>query len=156
LDGQQVASEFQAQDQALSIEVLELVQDIDLPDWSDYQLTPYTGDNPHLELSGVRVSVEPDLVIRGVHRGQPVVGALKIHLSKTNVLNEAGAKNVATLLRVFAEKHLLEEGESVLPQLCVAIDAFGQQFHTAPKASKRHLGYVEAACEEIALWWGVV
>lgn len=38
-------------------------------------------------------------------------------------------------------------------ELCMVIDVFDQEGYVAPKANKRRLEDIEAACEEIARVW---
>ncbi|GJM35405.1 MAG: hypothetical protein DHS20C18_44060 [Saprospiraceae bacterium] len=148
-----ISSDFQEQDQALSIELLEKVLDIGLPDFSDFTVSRYEGPNPKLNISGVDVSVNPDLIIRGTHRGQKVVGAIKLHISKGNQLDKEGAMNVATLLKEFVEGHVAEDDEKVHLSLCNSVDTFGQSMESAPKSFKRRMTHISSACEEIVLWW---
>lgn len=150
------ASVFQEQDQALSIELLEVMLDLDLPDLSDFSVNTYEGANPKLDISGVDVSVNPDLIIRGDYRGQKVVGAIKLHISKSNQLDEEGAKNVATMLKEFVENHIAKDDEKVHLPLCISVDTFGKSVGTAPKSFKRRMTHISSACEEIALWWDTV
>lgn len=150
------ASEFQEQDQILSIELLEMMLDLDFPDLSGFSISVYDGENPKLEISGVDVSVNPDLIIRGDNRGQKMIGAIKLHISKNNKLNEEGAKNVATLLKEFVENHVAEDDEKVHLPFCFSVDTFGKSVITAPKSFKRRMTYISSACEEIALWWDIV
>jgi hypothetical protein len=154
--GKDPASEFQEQDQALSIELLEMMLDLDLPDLSEFSLYVYEGANPKLNIAGVDISVNPDLIIRSDNRGQKVVGAIKLHISKSNQLDEEGAKNVAILLKEFVENHIAEDGEKVYLPFCIAVDIFGKVVCAAPKSFKRRMTYISSACEEIALWWDSV
>lgn len=155
-EGKDPASEFQEQDQALSIELLEMMLDLDLPDLSGFSISIYNGANPKLDISGVDVSVNPDLIIRGDYRGQKVVGAIKLHISKSNKLDEEGAKNVAILLKEFVENHIAADDEKVHLPFCISVDIFGQLVGTAPRSFKRRMMHISSACEEIALWWDTV
>lgn len=155
-EAKSTSSEFQEQDQALSIELLELMLDLDLPDFSDFSVCVYTGANPKLNISGVDVSVNPDLIIRGNYRGQKVVGAIKLNISKSNQLDEEGAKNVATLLKEFTENHVAADQEKVHLPFCISVDTFGKSIGTAPKSFKRRMTHISSACEEISLWWDTV
>jgi len=149
-------SEFQEQDQALSIELLELMLDLDLPDLTGFTVTNYTGTNPKLKISNVDISVNPDLIIKGTYRGQKIVGAIKLHTSKTNQLNEEGAKNVAVLLKEFVENHVAADDEKVHLPFCISVDTFGKSIGTAPRSFKRKMTHISSACEEIALWWKTI
>ena len=148
-----VQTDFQEQDQRLSIELLEKVLDMELPDLTSYSIQHYTGSNPKLNIAGVEISVNPDLIIRGTHKGQQIVGAIKIHTSKSYELGEEGMKNVTTLLHRFTEEFIANEEEKTSLDLCISIDTAFSTFDIAPKSFKRRLGQIESACEEIMLWW---
>lgn len=149
-------SEFQEQDIALSIELLEAFLDADLPDLGDIQLTKYEGANPKMEIGGVRISVNPDIIITGNHRGKDICGAIKLHISKTNQHTDESAKNVATVLKKFIEDYEAPEGVEVPHKFCIAIDTFRQSYEIAPKSFRRRLARIEDACQEITLWWDKV
>jgi hypothetical protein len=148
-----IENNFQEQDKNLSIELLEMVLDTIPPDLSEYTITSYNGDNPKLSISDVDVSVYPDLIIRGTHKGKHVVGAIKLQTSKTNSLGEEGGMTVTTLLREFVENNVAKKDEKVELFLCISYDIFAQFSCNAPKAYKRRMKHIESACEEIALWW---
>lgn len=148
-------SEFQEQDKQLSIELLEAMLDIELPDLTNYsvEIESYKDSNPKLDISGVDISVNPDLVIRGNYRNNKVIGIVKFHTSKTNSLNEEGRKTVATVLKRFTEEYVAQSDEKVFDRLCLSIDIFTNSHTIPPKSFKRKLDYIEIACEEIALRW---
>lgn len=156
LESKDTTTEFQEQDQLLSIESLEFMLEVNLPDLSDFSISAYDGENPKLDISGVDVSINPDLVVRGSYRGQKVVGAIKLHISKSNQLDDEGAKNVATLLKEFVESHIAQNDEIVHLPFCISVDVFGKFIEIAPKSFKRRMTHISSACEEIALWWETV
>ena len=156
LEKKDVDSDFQENDRDTSIEALDHILDSTFPDLSGFHIEDSNGGNPKVTISDVEVSVNPDLIIRGTYRGKKVIGAIKIHLSKGNILNEEGSKNVSTMIRSFVQDHIAEDDEIVEPKLCLSIDAFGKTCVESPKTFIRRMGYIESACEEIAMWWDKV
>lgn len=146
-------TDFQENDKITSIEALELILDAELPDLSDYVITPYNGANQKVVISGVDVSVNPDLVIRGSHKGKDVVGVIKLHISKNNQLGKEGLQYVTTVLKSFTETNISNKTEVVKSDLCISIDTFGQVYEIAPASFKKRMADITSACEEIALWW---
>ncbi|MCA9710938.1 MAG: hypothetical protein KDK70_34170 [Myxococcales bacterium] len=106
-----------------------------------------------LEISGVTVSVRPDLVLEGQDpRGRPTLGAIKLHFPKTHPQTEASAAYVATLLRMHAAQTMSDRGK-VHQDACLVIDVFARQVVTAPRGYKRRWRDIEAACDEIRRAW---
>lgn len=126
----------------------------DLPGLDFHGLRPVTVDLiPTLHLEGVTVSIKPDLMLRGVDaRGRTTYGAVKLHFPKAHPVSEVSAQYVATLLKV----HLREAfGRAVRidPECCIAVDVFRGTKVTAPRADRRRLRDVAAACQEIRRVW---
>lgn len=159
LINKRVESEFEENDRDCSIEALEAVSFIDMTELIDttkLSISIYRGENRMLNISGVDVSVKPNLIIRGKYRGSKVVGAIKIHISKNHRLNNQSAADIANILRNFLEENVVEEDEKVEPKFCISMDVFDKSFEPAPKAFKRRIKYAVSACEEIALWWNKI
>ncbi len=109
---------------------------------------------PPIQLGGVRIDIEPSILIHGENRnGKPIVGALKLHFSKTRPLDMESGHNVAALLHRYVSEHVVRAGESPEPRLCMIWDIFTGQLFTAPRAHLRRLTLMEACCEEIAFRW---
>ena len=107
-----------------------------------------------LEIEGVDISIAPDVIIKGIDKkGKHFVGAIKIHISKSNTLNEEAKKYVATLLHQHIETNVAQSNEYASHEHCFSIDIFTKKFETAPKSYKRRRLQIASACEEIALWW---
>lgn len=156
LEVRENTTEFQENDTQNSIEYLNRLLESSLQDFTnlqDFTISKYNGDNPKLIINGVEVSVNPDLIIRGVLRGKKVVGAIKLHFSKSQSLSSDSAKNVATLLHQFVEEYIMEDNEVVKLELCYSIDAFEDILETAPKSYNRRRKNISDACTEIKLWW---
>ena len=105
--------------------------------------------NAAMSIAGVNVSVRPDVILKDKVTGE-VKGAVKLHFSKTAPLSTKSREYSATALRVYLE----EEGhQHVDPKKCYVVDVPTQSVSHAPKAFKRKMNDIEAACEEIAARW---
>ena len=148
-------SDWQKQDNELSADVLGLMLDMDFGSLNNFTITPFEADNDLLDIAGVDISVNPDLLIIREGVDETSVGAGKLHLSKTNQLSEESQKIVGVLLYRFAEDFIVPNIENGLvnPKLCLSIDLFGQRIVCCPPSIKMRLRNIEDACQEIALWW---
>lgn len=137
-----------------SILALKEIAKCNLPDLSSYKKSKYKEDNSKLKISGLDISVNPDVVIRKGNK----VGCIKIHVIKTeqNRLPKAGSEFVSAILQLYTESYLLKDGESVDGKICISIDCFGNSFQVAPKSVKRRLENIQDACEEIVDRWDSV
>lgn len=103
-----------------------------------------------MEVCGVEISMRPDAIIKKSET-QEVVGALKLHFPKTNPLNEKSAEYVATALRVHLEN--TESNAKIDHKKCYVVDVSTGLVANAPKAHKRKMNDIAAACEEIKARW---
>ncbi len=145
-------SEFIEQDRTLSAEAierfLEISEDIDLDIGN---LIAEKGDSfssASIELGGINVTVRPDVILKDSSKN--VIGCIKLHFSKSAPLNRQGAEYVATALRFYLENI---ENTDTNPSKCYVIDISTGQVFVAPKAYKRRLNDLFAACEEIDARW---
>jgi hypothetical protein len=148
-------SDWQEQDNALSAELLELLLDTDISPWKELVISPYEGENTLLNIAGVGISINPDLIVKIEDDQSTRIGLMKLHISKTNELSEESQKVVAALLYEFAVQIVIDktDGEEADPGCCISFDLFKQCSETCPSAFKMRMRKIEAACEEIALWW---
>lgn len=145
-------SQFRNQDNQLSIKALEIFSDSDMNlDLSCHSVTRLSNDLSKLSIQGVDVSISPEILITGVIKKKEFVGAIKIHISKSNPLNEKSGKYVATLVHRFLEN--LYPGKTVRPDFCISLDVFTGQYFLAPRSFKSMRKDIEAACNEIRLLW---
>lgn len=151
LEGKDTASDWAENDVESSLEALDAILEIDLPSLEDFTIEPFTLEASSIKIHEVEISIYPDLVIKGIIKGKPVVGVLKIHISKNTSLNEESSQYVAALLHQFADSAFSKEEADV--SICISYDVFNGTWITAPKAVKRRMAHVEAACQEIALIW---
>lgn len=120
-------------------------------------LTPSNGTNftPHVILSGVSVSVRPDVELRGVIRGKDHAGSLKLYFSKPDRLSKDAFQLGAVLLVHHCRNHVADAAE-VKPANCFVFDVFGGQCYTAPSAFTLRFRNLEANCKEIADRWPLI
>lgn len=125
-----------------------------LPDLSPYKKTRCKDDNPKINIAGLEISVNPDVVVKSDKK----VGCIKTHVIKTeqNRLTQEASLYVGVLLHKYTVDNLLSKGVTADPNLCISIDCFGNSHETAPKSITRRLANIQAACEEIVLRWDSV
>lgn len=147
LSSKEALTDFQKDDKTNSILSLEYLQAMDMPDLSEYEVRLLEGVGAVLDLEGVSVSVNPDLLLYNTNTSK--FGALKLHLSKSNLLQEEGRRTVATVLRYYLEVTQFD----AIPAACFSVDVFAGKFSNSPSAYKQTMKRVEASCREIRLHW---
>ncbi len=117
---------------------------------------------PHLDMSGVKVSVQPELVFSLEHRGVTKLGAVILATGQSDGLSlarTAGRFSVGDYLTVLVYRMLelrLSSFGKPLHTKCYAIDVFRDGIYTAPASFKTMLKHLEAACRMIALRWDTI
>ena len=115
------------------------------------------GDPGHrLSAAGVTVTVIPDIVVRGVGRTGPFVGAMKFRYVKTKPITEAWAGYSATILHQFVEGRLTTDETAVERRHCRYVDVFAGKTYEAPVSFKERRREIEAACLEIKGLWPTI
>lgn len=114
-------------------------------------LIPVAGDNfaPKMTLNGVDISVRPEIILKS---GNKTVGGIKLYINKGTPLNQDSGGYVSTVLYRYLSDVLSTEND-VSRNACMVVDVFGQNIYYAPKAYKRTMTDVEAACRNIAILW---
>jgi hypothetical protein len=150
-----MGSRFATQNAALCIESLScFLQQRDPTLFKGMRRERGRDDAPPMRLGGVLVDVAPDVLLRGENRnGKPIVGALKLHLSKRQALDSDAGQNMAALLAAYLSQQIARPGEAVSEKRCMVWDVFGQKLYCAPRATTNRLHVMEACCEEIAFRW---
>lgn len=156
LEKKKPETEFQEQDIALSIESLEMLLDTDTSTLEGLEVESYSDHNELVTISGVEISVNPDMVLKKKTGGKTSIGTAKIHLSKSNYLSLESQKVVAALLHDYTQRHVAKEAESSNQKLNISLDVFQQTIECSPAGFKLRMRNIEAACEEIALWWDTI
>jgi hypothetical protein len=143
-------SKFKKQDNELSIKALEIFAKSNIPSVEAHETSKFESNLNKLQIEGVEVSVHPDILIKGSIRGKDFIGAIKVHISKGNPLNQSSGKYVAALIHNFLEKN---NKTKVKPDFCISLDIFTGQYFTATRSFKSLRKDIEAACAEIRLLW---
>lgn len=149
-------SAFKKNDAQLCIEAIKSFRSIsDNKALSSVAFQPVQNRLPNLEINGVEVSINPDLISYRPKTGGRCVGGVIFQTSKAVAAANWRAdhsRNVSTLLWLLSERHMTNLGE-IDRKLCLTIDVFGKTITPAPANYKRKLNDLEAACSEIAALW---
>ncbi|WP_416401823.1 hypothetical protein [Alicycliphilus denitrificans] len=149
LRNQSYESSFIAQDKNLSADAIDDFLEVSDQLPSGYKLEKVPANNKStLELSGVSVSIRPDIYLKDDN--DKVVGGIKLHFPKSNPLSTVSGEFVATALKAFLQN---DSPNVVDPKLCVVVDVPSAAVFSAPKAGKKRMTDLEAACEEISDRW---
>lgn len=134
---------------------LSLASQLPLDDSLEY--TPGDAQVEKLQLSGVEVSVKPDVIIKGTMRGNNIIGGIKLHFSVDHKkeLGDLGSSYVAALLREWLN-HNCPNHYKVSYKHCYSIDVFPETVVSSPATYKRLINQAQAACEEITLRWDTI
>jgi hypothetical protein len=114
----------------------------------------------HLIIEGVRVSIQPEIVIAFAHRGATKFGGAIFNFSKTestslengNGKHQAG-DYAAALLFLMLGVHFGAKGGPRHVN-CFAIDVYREKVFPAPGSYRTMLKNIEASCRNIARQWG--
>ena len=142
-------SKFISQDKNLSADAIDGFLEISdqIPENYRFEKVP-ANEKSTFQISGVDVSVRPDVYIKNDEN--QLVGAVKIHFPKSNPLTTASGEYVATALKVFIQDGAKNQVDH---KLCLVVDVPSSSVITAPKAGKKRMNDIEAACEEINSQW---
>jgi hypothetical protein len=147
-------TDFQKNDAKNSIELLEAFKEVDLSVLEGFSVeAPNDIENKKIEIQGVVVSIQPDIILSREVKGVRQVGGIKISHAKTKPLSEDSQQIVALMVRELLTQDAINSESSVLPKACFSFDVFKKRLVCCPPSSKARMKQVEAACEEIALWW---
>ena len=151
LRDEEAATSFAKQDKNASADAIEDFLDasdlINMDGMVTERVKKNTTDS--MVIAGVDVSIRPDVIFKDQKTGG-IVGALKLHFSKTHPLNSTSSKYVATVMRVHLEKR---ENSEIDPKKCYVVDVPTKNVNHAPRAYKKNMKDIEAACEEIEARW---
>lgn len=108
-------------------------------------------ESSHLEISGVKVTTKPDLIIMD-EREQDVIGCIKFSFSQSAPLEENAAEYTATIMKKYLEEKL-SNGVKIESKNVIVVDNPTGEVYEAPKSYKSRIKDIEAGCEEIAARW---
>lgn len=81
-------------------------------------------ESKNIEIAGINISVNPDLIYRYKEDGITKIGALKFHVSKSKPFDLQQSKHIANILRIYLEEKVVQSDEVVDNSLCWAYDVF--------------------------------
>lgn len=109
-----------------------------------------------INVEGVEVSLRPEFFIIGKNKkGDEVKGAIKFYLSKNNPLSPQSANAIGALTTEFLISKSDLSG-ATKKEFVLVIDVFAQKIYPAPKATKKIMDEITAACREIAGRWSQI
>ena len=152
LRGKIPETNFQKSDIKNSIDSLFKVLNTDLPDLEDCTIQLFDEVNTLINIDGLDISVYPDIILHSHTTGK--IGAIKIHLSKNYDLTE-GLVYASTMVKYFFLNGGHEE-KDIDDALCISVDVFRMKYSTSPRAYKRTLQRITAACQEIVSIWNTI
>jgi hypothetical protein len=153
IGAKQDSSKFYDDDRNNSVDGLTGFLEFDYTLISDYQITE-NGKNTLLNIKGLQVSVNPEVLVRYTAKGQDQVGAIKLRILKTP-MGKSQQETVALLIK----RYLVitqDAGLVISNSLCLSIDVFANKVVPCPKAEIARMKLIESACEEILLRWPTV
>ncbi|WP_144247763.1 hypothetical protein [Mucilaginibacter corticis] len=120
---------------------------------ASYNLEIAVNDNKHkFILSGVQISLRPELILRD-SEGKQQLGFLKLYFSKNEPLSKLRGEAMACLTKHYFEQ---EFGFNFKSESCLVLDVFNGVLYSSPKAYKRVISNITAACNEIVDRWDKV
>jgi hypothetical protein len=130
-------------------------------------LVPYTfrqapQSQPKLNLSGVDVSVRPDLRVTAPIRNVDHAGAALLRLTQSDSASDSAITKrremglyVATMVRMHVDQHMLSN-LPVANRLCMSIDVQHGELFQAPDSNTRRTNDLTSACRMISALWPTI
>lgn len=133
---------------------LEMLDDIDLMG-ADPELGAHAPNK--LTFHNVEISVRPEIVVRGTGlKGKKLIGAWKLHFSKTRPMTDESAAYVSAIVQEYCKVHLAEDDETVNPAYCQVIDIASGVVFPGVKATAARMKDVAAECQNINGLWPTI
>jgi hypothetical protein len=148
LSDRTVTSDWDENRRSICIEAIECFSEF-IEEFSFNSLCCIAGEaSPEkLKIAGVQVSVRPEIYLTDEQKN--IKGCVKLIFGKGRQVSESEAGYTGTCLQRWMEDfHGIHDYKT-----CFALDIFAGKLYTAPKAYKRKLSDMEAACEEISSAW---
>lgn len=119
--------------------------------WGNLKPTKTDNNIPKMLLNGVEISVRPEIALIDSSNNE-IVGGIKLYFNKNNPLTEISSNYASTILYRYLAT-ILSNDVNVKRNNCFIIDIFGQKIFTPPKAYKKTMNDVGAACKFISIAW---
>lgn len=132
----------------------EMLDDIDLGG-ADASLGSNYAEK--LTFHNVVISVRPEIILRGDGpKSKKLVGAVKLHFSKTRPHTEESAGYVSAIVQEFCHLHVAGDDEVVNPKYCFVIDVASGSVFPGVKSTTARMKDVAAECQNISGLWGSI
>lgn len=129
---------------------LDMLDDLNIPD-VDVQHGEHAAEK--LTFHGVKISVRPEIILRGERKGKKLIGAVKLHFTKGFAMNEDSAGYVSAAVQEYCARHLAADDEVVYADYCKVIDVGGGNVFPGVKSTKSRLKDIEDTCRNIKDIW---
>lgn len=138
-----------ANEKRVSIEAIIKVMEMRFDQILDNPYEVITPEDKTVDVEGIRININPDIVFRYVEDDVTKVGAIKFHVAKTKPFNLQQSRLVANLLKQYLEEKVVKEGEVVDERLCWAYDIFAERLLHADKVGGLTKIEVQNLCKEL-------
>lgn len=138
-----------ANDKRISIEAIIKVMEMRFDLILDNPYEVITPEDKAVEVEGIRININPDIVFRYIEDGVTKIGAIKFHVAKTKPFNLQQSGLVAYLLKYYLEEKVVKDGEVVDERLCWAYDIFAERLLHANKGGEITEIEVQNLCKEL-------
>ena len=105
--------------------------------------------NGFVEINGVKISVDPDIIIKGTYRGKSYTGALKLYFSKSNKLTSDMGKTISSVVYEHLKGFHLDANN----KHCFVYDIINSKLHFASLSYTKKIQEIQHACEDISVLW---
>ena len=154
-------SKYQQSDAASSLEALHAFQSMmNQIGGMEYYMAPQ--GQPKLEINGVTVSINLDLLIRADKASNPRVGGTLFRFTQADDETEAAAmkrRDMGSYAATLVHMHVLEhfsDNATVHNSICYAVDVQFKEAINAPKTYAQRARNIENACKFISAIWDSV
>jgi hypothetical protein len=144
-------------DKHVSIEAMQRYMKMNLPDKIRGNKLELIKDpkSKSILINNLEVVVSPDLIFKINIDGKTYLGAIKLHISKSNIFESKQSSLIATLLHLYLRDVVAERDDIVSRDLCLSIDVFGESIVSAPMNLTKSLKELNVVFEEIRVLWDV-
>ena len=105
----------------------------------------------------VKISVRPEIIVRGKGpKGQTLVGAWKLHFSKTHPHDDESAGYVSAIVQEYVKNEIAGDDEIVHPNYCKVIDVASGVVFPGVKATNQRMKDIAAECQNISGLWASI
>lgn len=107
-----------------------------------------------LHMPDADISVPPNLLVHGEHKGRPVIGALRFYLAKESPyqIGIRGAEMVGVMEYLWLVQ-VASEARTPDPSLCVVVECMQRRITVAPRHVSAHVTAIQRGCREFARQW---